>query len=185
VYQDRLDRQQTYQTGERTRRDPTAQGKDGDSSNAKDEEDRIFRVDGQQTHHEAAQGKACSQYRQQTYHKAALQDRVGSELKAKPVPSIASSNVKDEERVCESHQYQDSMATLAKLLTERSTAHTKYRLVLRRLGTVVGAQPPNRRTIVITMARAEQSFEVLMETHFAYIWKLGATMDDQEYRNIA
>ena len=75
------------------------------------------------------------------------------------------------------------MATLAKLLTERSTADTKHRQLLRRLGVVVGAQPPNRRTIVTTIAQAEQCYEDLVAVHIAYVQKLGATMDVQEHQN--
>jgi len=61
-------------------------------------------------------------------------------------------------------------------------AETNHRLILRRLATAVGAQPPNRRTIVSNISQAEASYAVLTAAHIAYVHKIGASMDAQEHQ---
>ena len=74
------------------------------------------------------------------------------------------------------------MATVNKLLAERGAADTRHRQSVRQLAAVVGSDAPNRRTIMSAVTNVEISYDNLVQTHVAYVLKLGASMDNQEHQ---
>ena len=70
-----------------------------------------------------------------------------------------------------------------KAFTDRGVAESKHANVLRRLLGEASQPAPNKRTIKNSLAQLNQAWDVLVEKHVTYVYRMSQTLDKEDHKN--